>query len=457
MKSTFIIVLTLITSIVSAQEPMTLSLDQAVELAMTHNQNLKNAQLDNQFANHQVKEILSIGLPQISGQAGFTHNYEIATSVLPDFISPSVYGVLFAEGLLAPKQLEQNSFPVQFGVPYTMQAVVGMNQLVADGTYFLGLKAASEFVKISDLLISKSEIDVKEGVIKAYYMAVICDQNLMQMDTSLQNLTKLKEETVALWEAGLVEKLDVDRISLSLSNLQMNISSLKQQCLIARQLLLVSIGIDVHTELTLASDMAAYTGSNFDPSYGMDADGANRIELKILEQQHSLNELDIKRYQVGYFPSLYFNVNYGYNTFANQGDFGNLGSEWYPLGSYGFNLSVPIFDGNYKKSKIDQARVKMMQTENTLEMTRNGIAFDISKARIEYINALNNIQYQMENKELAARIYQATKTKFNEGVGSSFELVQAENDLTTARSNYLNALYQLNIAKINLDKALGLL
>lgn len=455
MKHLLTLALLMLAVFSQAQETLDLTIEKSVELALKNNQDLKNAQLDVDYANYQVKEVLSTGLPQVSGNVNFTHNLEIQTMVLPDFISPSVYGVLFQEGVIPPKDITVNSFPAQFGVPYSMQASVGLNQLVFDGTFFLGLKAASEFVKINELLASKSEIDVREAVMKAYYMALISDENLGQLNESLSNLKKMKEETQALYDAGFAEKLDVDRLILSVSNLEISINKLKSQAELAKKVLLASMGMDINTEITLSSPLPEFSESNFNMSYGLDASGSNRVEIRMIEQQQTLNELSLKRWKMGYVPSLYLNANYGYNTFAQKNDFGALGDEWFPLASYGLNLNIPIFDGLYKRAKANQVRVDILKTQNTLTQLENGINLEVKRAQTEYMSAYNSMELQKKSTELAEEIYKTTSIKFKEGVGSSFELIQAESDLTTARTNYLNALYELNIAKIALDKALG--
>ncbi|MFY0643787.1 MAG: TolC family protein [Bacteroidia bacterium] len=454
MNKLFTLIILFISALAGAQE-LSLSLDEAIAKAMEHNPELNNAQLDVESSEAKVKEVLSTGLPQVNGNVNFTHNLEIPTSVLPDFISPSVYGVLFAENLLPSKDIQIGSFPAQFGVPYSMQATVGLNQLVFDGTYFLGLKAASEFVKINELIASKSEIDVREGVMKAYYMALISEQNLIQLDKSLTNLEKVEAETKAMYEAGFAEKLDHDRIILSVSTLKVNINNLKMQSELALKLLLNAIGLDVNQDVSLTTSLPEFNSTNFNASYGADLSAANRIEFQMLEQQQLLNSLSLKRYKMGYIPSIYLNANMGYNTFAQDGSIGDLGAEWFPLASYGLNLNIPIFDGLYKKAKSDQVKIDIMKTDNSIAQLTNGINLEVAQSRSVYINALQNMELQKNNMELAESIYNTTTIKFKEGVGSSFEMVQAESDLTTANTNYLNALYQLNIAKISLDKALG--
>ncbi len=437
------------------EKALSLSLDQALELAKTNNQTLANAQLDIDYAETQVNEIKAQGLPQINGNFGFTHNLEIATQVLPDFISPSVYQVLFAEGVIPPKDFNIGSFPAQFGVPFTMQGGVGVNQLLFDGTFFLGLKAASEFVNISKLSASKSEIDVREAITKAYYMALISDQNIGQLNESLKNISKLKDETQAMYDAGFAEKLDVDRLVLSVSNLEISINQLQNQAKLAKQLLLNSIGLDVNQEVTLTSTLPSEETAANDLAATFNPE--NRIEIKLLDQQQELNQLNLKRYKMGYVPSLFGNFNYGGNTFAGEGNFGDLGNEWFPISSYGVSLNVPIFDGFYKKAKTDQVKIDIQKTENTKKQAVLGMNLQVSQAKTNYMNALKSIELQKKSKELAESIYNTTSIKFKEGIGSSFEMINAESELTRARTNYLNALYELNVAKIDLNKALGIL
>tara|TARA_B110000879_G_scaffold120171_1_gene159537 strand:+ start:2400 stop:3773 length:1374 start_codon:yes stop_codon:yes gene_type:complete len=434
---------------------LSLSLNEALAQAKINNQTLANAQLDIAYAETQVNEIKAQGLPQINGSAGFTHNLEIATQVLPDFISPSVYGVLFEEGLIPNKDFAIGTFPAQFGVPYSMQAGVGVNQLLFDGTFFLGLKAASEFVNVSRLSASKSEVDVKEAVTKAYYMALISDQNIGQLNKSLENIKRLKDETQAMYTAGFAEKLDVDRLVLSVSNLAININQLQNQVKLAKQLLLNSIGLDVNQQVVLTSTLPEEVNALDDLAASFNPE--NRIEIKLIDQQQALNELNLKRYKVGYLPSVFGNFNYGGNTFAGDGNFGDLGNEWFPISSYGVSLNVPIFDGFYKKAKSDQVKIDIQKTENTKKQAVLGMNLQVSQAKTNYMNALKTIELQKKSRVLAERIYTTTAIKFKEGIGSSFEMITAESDLTRARTNYLNALYELNVAKIDLNKALGLL
>jgi len=439
MRSTFTFTTLILTILMYAQntEPLSLSLDEAIASALQNQVTLKNAQLDIDYANTQVSEVKAQGLPQVNGTGNFMHSFLVPTSIIPGEFAGGAPG---------------STIPVQFGVPFTATAGVGVQQLLFDGTFFLGLKAASEFVNISKLSLESSEIEVKEAVTKAYYMALISEQNIAQLSESLTNIENLKEETKKLYEEGFAEQLDVDRLVLSVSNLEINIAKLKSQAGLTKQLLLNTMGLEVTKSVILTSKLPA-----IDSTKTTELNAGNRVEMKLLDQQQRLNELTFKRYKMGYLPSLYGSFSYGANTFATENQFGDLGGEWFGNGSYGIALSVPIFDGFYKKAKMDQAKIDIRKTENTKQQLAQSVSLQINQAKTTYDNALKTLELQEKTKTLAERIYKTTQIKFKEGVGSSFEMINAESELTTAHTNYLNALYELNVAKIDLNKALGTL
>jgi|TARA_B110000967_G_scaffold19439_1_gene18127 outer membrane protein TolC len=436
MKYVFTLLTLLSFQVSFGQADLSLSLDQALDMALQKNTTLLNAALDIDYAETQVNEIKAQGLPQISGSADFNHTFIIPTQIIPgDFVGQP--GTTIA---------------TQFGVPFNANVGIGANQLLFDGSFFLGLKAASEFVKISELSASASEIDIREGVTKAYYMALISQQNIVQLNTSLANIKKLQSETDQLYNAGFAEKLDVDRLTLSVSNMEININKLQNQAKLAKQLLLNSIGIDVNQNLTLTSVMpeepitdSALAGFNAD----------NRIEIQLINQQQELNQLSLKRYKMGYIPNLYGNFSYGTSTFASDGEFNTLGNDWFGNGRYAVSLNVPIFDGFYKKAKMDQVKIDIEKTQNTKQQALLSMNLQVSQAKTNYTNALKSIELQKGSQTLAESIYNTTTIKFKEGIGSSFEMINAESELTQAKTNYLNALYELNVARIDLNKALG--
>ncbi len=118
-------------------------------------------------------------------------------------------------------------------------------------------------------------------------------------------------------------------------------------------------------------------------------------------------------------------------------------------------MNVPIFDGLERKSKLLQAQAGFEQAEIRRIDFENAMEMEVRNARIAYINARDASVSRSDAMDLAQSIYDVTQIKYREGVGSSVELTQAESELYSAQTNYINALYELIVAKTDLDIALG--
>ena len=121
----------------------------------------------------------------------------------------------------------------------------------------------------------------------------------------------------------------------------------------------------------------------------------------------------------------------------------------------GVRLSVPIFSGGIKLNQARNAKLEILKTENNLINLRNGINLEVNQAKTIYLNGLKSLDNQKRNMELAREVLRVTKIKYEQGVGSSIEVTTAETSLKEAQNNYINALYDLLINKVNMDRALG--
>jgi len=456
-KSIIFYILLIVGTVVQAQDTTSLSLEEAIQYAKEHNTSLKNAELDVKYSEQTVKSIVATGLPQVNANASFVHNIQIAAQQLPDFLSPAIYGVLMQEGLIPSRPIQVGApQEVQFGAPSMMTGSVSMRQLVFDGTFFLGLKAAKQYVNMSELLHQKKEVDITAEVTKSFYGVLIATDNYYLVVNNLRTVEKSLRDIQQMYEAGLVEKLDVDRLKLTRSTLATQVNNLKGQLDLMKMVFKLSIGMPVETPVKLNGNL-----KQFKNGYGMvQAERfniENRVEYDILSQQIMLDSMNVRRYKVGYVPNLYLNVSHQQNSFASQAEFTDLGKTWYPGTTYSLNLSIPIFDGLYKKAKISEARIKLEQDKNTLNNTRNAIYTEVAQAELRYATTSNALANEKESRELAREIHRVAEIKFREGVGSSMELAQAESDKTQAEIRYSNALYEFMVAVTELQMALGTL
>jgi outer membrane protein TolC len=415
-------------------DTLKLSLAEAIQYALTNSPEQRNSLIEIEKAKYKVNEVTGIGLPQIGTSFDFRDQFELPVFVFPD-----------------PLTGEQT--PIQVGTKYQSVAGLTLNQLIFDGTFFLGLKAAKEYVNLSKEIHLKNERDLIANVIKSYYLVLISIENKNLLVQNLETLNNTLSETQALYKEGFVEELEVDRLKLAVSNLEVQHNKIQNQVLISEMFLKNFIGMNVEHSLVLTTDLDKLNETLQNPDVSILTENiTNREEIRIMEQEYELSKLDLKRYQVSRYPTLRGFVNYQEQTFNNEFKF----NPWYSTGMWGLSLNIPLFDGGSTKSRINQARLSVIQAENKMDYAINQFKTDYLKSRQEYMTAIETSRLQKANFDLAQKIFRITEIKYKEGVGSNLELMHANQELKNAQTNYLNAVYDLLIAKLNIQISSGL-
>jgi outer membrane protein TolC len=131
------------------------------------------------------------------------------------------------------------------------------------------------------------------------------------------------------------------------------------------------------------------------------------------------------------------------------------GQNWYPTTYIGLQINVPIFDGFAKDARIRSAKLALAKTQNNIEDLKNHINTEVDSSRITISSALITMDEQKKNMELAEQVYNQTKIKYEQGLGSNLEITNAETELRSAQNNYFSALYDVIRSRIDYLKALG--
>lgn len=435
--------------------PEQFTLEECIEYAMKNNADIRNKQLDQEIAEEKVDQTISTGLPQISGTVDVAYNYQVAVQPLPDFLSPTIYGILFNEGVVEPRDLgEPGILPAQFGTKYTGSAVISLRQMLFNGSYFVGLKAAKTFTDFSKKELVAQKINTVEAVTKAYYGALISRE---QVDLILKNyarLDSLLRNTQVLYENGFAEKIDVSRIKIQHNNIAVEKQFAEEIYALNVHILKVQMGMPVGEELIIEDDLEkiSFEAIEYIPEGAFNYN--ERIEYDLLQTNARLVELDIQNVQAQYIPRLDLYGTAGAST--GRQEFNQLFNEqWFNLGAVGVTLSVPIFDGFIKKNQIEEKRIQRNKIEVAKTALQNAIDLQINQAELLYKRSLENMAAQHENMKLAEEVYNVSKIKYEEGVGSNIEVTNADADLKTAQTNYYSALYDALVAKVDLQKAYG--
>lgn len=412
------------------------TLQEAIDYAQTHQSVILNAKIDEEIARNTVKKTVGIGLPQVNANVNFQDFIKVPTNLLP--------GEFFGK----PGEM----IPVRFGVKYQSSAGVELSQLLFDGTYLVGLQASKTYKELSTKSLQRSRIETAVAVTKAYYSVLVSNEQLSLLDANIVRLKKSLKDTEALFKNGFVEKIDLDRLTVLNNNLETERENVIRLLDLNLHLLKFQMGMNINSTLTLKDSIS---GLNVEESVALNDTAAykSRIEYSLLETQKKLNELDLKRYQSQYLPSIGAFGNTSRSLQSNT--FNELFDRSFPTTVIGFRISVPIVSGGIRNYQVRNARLEIKKTENNLVNLRNGINLEVEQAKTVYRNGFRSLENQKRNMTLAQEVLRVTKVKYEQGVGSSIEVTTAETALKESQNNYINALYELLINKVNLDKALG--
>lgn len=420
------------------------SLKEAKEYALENSYFSKSAMMDVQKAEQRVKEITGMGLPQINASASYNYFLEIPVQLAP-------------ASSFNPMAPDDEFLEFQFGLPSNMKAGVTVSQLLFDGSYIVGLRASKTYKELVNAQKEKTEAEIARDVTKAYGMVLASEENLKLIEENEKQLQKLVDESNALFDAGFMEEKDVDQLRLLLLNTKNMRNQMVNQQKVAEDMLKFTMGIEIKNNITLTDKLDeiknpfADKASNLNAKFNIE----NHVDYKSAAVNLRAQELSLDKEQVGNYPQLYGSFVYEGNSFGN--DFNHFSSDgkWFPTAIVGVQLNVPIFAGGMRHNKIQQAKVGVEQANLLMSQTEQGLFLDLANKKSAYESSVNSLENSSENLKLAKKIKDQTQIKYKEGMSSSVELTQTENQYLQSQMNYIMSVIEVIQAKADLDYATG--
>lgn len=424
----------------SSQNAFTLK--EAVEYALANNPAHLNAQLEQEINLAKKNEVRGMGLPQVSASFDVKDFIEIPTSLIPGEFFGAPAGTYI---------------PVKFGTKYNATAGFSVSQILFSNDYLVALKASHAFLELSEKSVQRSSIETIANVNKAYYTVLVNRERLKLVQSNVERIEKLLKDTRALNQNGFVEKIDVDRVEVAYNNLVSEKEKITKLMGLTETLLKFQMGIDVSQSITLKDSLDVGGIPPAAIAEMSSPDVKKRIEYSLLQSQRRLNLLDVQRNKMGFLPTV---VAYGsVNAQAQRGEFNIFNTEyrWFPVAVIGATVNLPIFNGGQKHYKLQQAKLSLRVTDNTIKNLENLVKLEISSATVAFQNAWTSVNTQRKNMELAKNIFDVSRKKYEQGIGSSLEVITAETALKEAQANFYDAVYAYYVAKIDYEKATGTL
>jgi outer membrane protein len=423
---------------VTAQQQYAFSAEESVQYAMKNTAQVKNALLAIQIQRQTNREITAAAYPQINGSLNYNNFIDIPTNLIP--------GEFFGQ--------QPGTFvPVQFGTKHNTTYGVDLKQLLFDGQVFVGLQARKTSMDYAQKGFEVTQEQIKANVYKVYYQVLAGRQQLKTIDANIVRIDRLLNDTREIFKNGFAEKLDVDKVEVTLTNLKTEKLRVQNQLQVALQGLKLLMGMPVQDQLVLTDTLPEESLKEglADITYSHN----DRKEFQQVSLLEKLNEYNIRRYKLSYIPTLSITGSYNRNAQRNSFNFFKGGEPWFKTTIVGLSISVPIFDGFARDARIKRAQLELEQIQNNKQNLRLAIDNEVEQARLNLRSSVASMDYQRKNMQLAEMIYEQTKKKFEAGLGSNLEITTAQTELTTAQNNYYSALYDAIVARIDYLRATG--
>lgn len=447
------------------------TLEQCIEYALQHSINGQNAQLDQQIATARVREILGLGLPQISATASVIHNPRLPRFFTTYFDKDHSTGLSFIPDSTAQSLGLKNGDVLGVKNFFQLQssgtASVTVNQLIFNGSYLVGLKAAKTLKELSVRSANQTREQIIIQVTKAYYAVIINKERTNLFTNNIARVDSLLKNTKALNENGFAESIDVDRIQVNLNNLIAERDKFLNLNELGTELLKFQMNYPMEQSIEVAGNIQNLQVENTVDVYRQNWDYKLRPDYQVLETNRKLQEYSIRNKYASGMPTMNVFGTMGYSTQSPNiagvfktntaiQDRGGAGPDnWYNFSQIGLSLNIPLFSGGQRHYQVQQEKLTLLKIQNGYKGLKNGIDLEVKQSTVNFENALKSLNAQKANMELAGRVARVTKVKYEQGVGSNIEVVDAENSLRQAQTNYYSALYDAMIAKVDIDKAFG--
>lgn len=445
------------------EKQLSLSMQAAIDYAIKNNFSARAAENDIAAAKKRKWETTTIGLPQISAKVDYQNWIKQQVSLLPaaafDNTSAVVKTVEDYFGLVANNKPNspEGFIPVVFGTKQNINATVTLSQLIFDGSYLVGLQSAKTYLKISEQAKEKTELSIKEAVINAYGNVLVAEKSLSILIGNKAIVEKNLNDAKKILENGMNEEEDVEQLQITLSTINSQLNRTKRLRDIGYKMLNIALGNTIDTSLVLTDSLDSLIEENIDLNLISQQFQLNdHIDFRIAENDRESKRLLMKLEQSKALPSLRAFINYGTMANSNSFSFFNSNQKWFGSSLLGVSLNIPIFSSLGRSAKTQQAKIALETADIRLEETKQKLNLAVATAKSDYQFSIEQYQTAKENLALAERIEKKQQVKFFEGISTSFDLSQAQNQLYRQQQNYVQSMLDVIAKKVKLENALSI-
>ena len=408
------------------------SLDAAMDFALEHNKTIQSSGKDIEVAQKQYWQTVSAGLPQVNATANYMtmFNYNMTMEYEP-----------------YPGQKIEMKIPMK-----DQSAITGnVQQLIFSGQYLQGIQISKVVQQLAQQSYQLNELDVKENVSNAYYLILIAEESKEIVKQNLQDIEKIMQHTQNMYDVGMAEITDVDQLRIVVSQLKNALSSLENSIALNYNLLRFHLGLSSTDNITLTDKLDYFLGQQLYQTVSNSTfDFEKNIQYQILGTQETLSKKNVGLQRWAFAPSIVGVYSYTEKILKPAFDSS-------PNHLLNFTMAIPIFSSWERMSKVGQAKIELEKTQITKDLVKDQLLLQENQLRNDLTNAIDNYVLQSDNVDVAQRVFQSYRNKYEFGMLSSLDLTQANSNYLTAQTNYLTAVMNLLQAQLKLQKLLNTL
>lgn len=417
------------TASVKAQEsqPLQLTLDQALEIALSESNTIKIADMTIEKTGYAKKGSYASLYPNVN-------------------VSSSYQRTLLKQVMVM--DMGGQPMEIKVGRDNNINASASASMPLVNASLWESLKLSGMDVEMAVEQARSSKIAMLKQVKQAFYAVLLAQASHDVMSQVYENAQKNYEKTQQRFNVGKVSEVERLRAQVTMLNAEPNVSSAENAVLLATWQLKAVMGIALDTEVEVVGDLNDYTSALLAP-YVSEDDLSNNSSLMQLDIQDRMLESTIKMQKRQYIPTLAASINYNYNAMGDDK------LSWFPSSTAALSLSIPVFDGFQKHNAIKQSKV----TRNMLALQREDTERNLRIAIRNYNNqmalCIKNYEAADATVEIAQKSYDISAKMYEVGKATLVELNDAQLALQQAQLTQAQAIYNFMVTRASLDELIG--
>lgn len=412
-----------------------LTLRECIDIGVERNLSLHRSSISTDIAINRLSENRSRLLPMLDANFQFTDFLMKPTNV--------------TTGALLGSDFPDNPTWQQIrSMQYGVNAGILLSMPIFNKSILSGIDVAKTMVNISRISTELAKEDLTVVIANTYYLAQASHEQASLLQDNIVRMQELCEITQAMYEGGVVMEVDLSRVKINISNLDV----LRKQyvTIYEQQLNLLRFLLDLSPEQNIS---VCKMGQSF-AQENVNGVSNNLPALRMIAERKELIDCQIRTVKAGYLPSIALFGQLGANGYQDRfkGFFNDNKHRWFGNSFLGIKINVPIFDGNIKKKKINTYRLERTQADLMLEERKKALIKDYNNVIEKLELNISSYSAQQSNYSQALNVFNVTEKRYKEGVASMTDLLQDEMRMRESQIACIHALCECNLAYVQLLK-----